>query len=93
MQINTSRDLGALIKDRRRALKLSQQDLAARVGVGRLWIVKLEKGKPTAQISLVLRTLKELGVPIEASIRPIGDTRRADAIDLDAIIQKTKVAR
>jgi len=90
MQINTARDLGALIKDRRRAQKLSQQDLAARVGVGRLWIIELEKGKPRAQISLVLRALKELGVFIEASIKPITDTKRADAIDLDAIIQGTK---
>jgi HTH-type transcriptional regulator / antitoxin HipB len=93
MQINTARDLGALIKDRRRALNLTQQDLAARVGVRRLWIVELEKGKPRAQISLVLRTLKELGVAIHVSIKPITHTNHADVIDLDAIIQKSKATK
>src|SRR5438046_1008895 len=96
MQVNTARDIGALIKDRRRTLNVSQSDLAARVGVSRLWIVNLEKGKSTAQISLVLRTLKELGVSIDASFIKQGiDAKRqqTDAVDLNAIIQKTKAAR
>lgn len=93
MQIRTAKELGALIKDRRHALKLSQSDLARRVGVSRLWIVELERGKTTAQISLVLRTLKALNVPMQASITPTTDAQRADAIDLDAIIQRTKASR
>lgn len=96
MQINTARDIGALIKDRRRALKLSQTYLAARVGVSRPWLAKLEKGKSTAQIGLVLRTLRELGVFIDASaIKQIGEAagQQTDAVDLNAIIQKTKAAK
>jgi len=95
MQINTPRDIGALIKDRRSSLKLSQQDLAARVGVTRLWVVQLEKGKTTAQIGLVLRALKELGVLIDVSARPPTETKhhRPDAVDLDAIIHKANTGK
>ena len=87
MKINTARELGALIKDRRRALKLSQFELAARIGVRRLWIVELEKGKPTAQIGLVLRALKALGTPIDIS--PVTPDQPTDATDLDSIIERT----
>ena len=65
-QIKTSSDIGALIRDQRSRLGLSQQDLANRVGVGRVWIVHLEQGKPTLQIGLVLRTLKELGLRLSS---------------------------
>lgn len=67
MQIKTSNDIGALIRDRRSGLGWTQEELARRVGVSRLWVVQLEKGKPTAQIGLALRALKELGVELDAS--------------------------
>jgi y4mF family transcriptional regulator len=64
--IRTSTDIGALIRDRRNQLGLNQQDLAARVGVGRVWISHLEQGKPTIQLGLVLRTLRELGLSLSS---------------------------
>jgi HTH-type transcriptional regulator/antitoxin HipB len=48
-------DIGCAIRDRRSKLGLDQQELARRVGVSRKWIVEVEKGKPRAEIGLVLR--------------------------------------
>ena len=63
MLIRTPIDLGALIRDRRRRLRLDQKSLAEKVGVSRQWIVEVEKGKPRAEVSLILRTLDALGIP------------------------------
>lgn len=95
MQVKTPNDIGSLIRDRRSQLKWSQEELAARVGVSRLWIVQLEKGKPTAQIGLVLRTLKEIGLTLDASVSNTTGSRRtgAGAVDLDRIIQSARPAK
>jgi HTH-type transcriptional regulator / antitoxin HipB len=69
-QIKTSSDIGALIRDRRHQLGLNQQDLATRVGVGRIWISHLEQGKSTVQLGLVLRTLRELGLSLSSLDSP-----------------------
>jgi HTH-type transcriptional regulator/antitoxin HipB len=44
--------------------------LAERAGVGREWIIGLEKGKPTAEIGLVLRTLRALGLGVQLDSKP-----------------------
>jgi DNA-binding XRE family transcriptional regulator len=36
------------------------------IGVSRQWIVAMEKGKPPAEIGLVLRALTALGVNLDA---------------------------
>jgi HTH-type transcriptional regulator / antitoxin HipB len=64
MRLRTPADFGAVIRDRRRRLGLSQQDLARKVGAGREWIVGLEKGKAGARLSLVLRTLDAVGISL-----------------------------
>jgi len=64
MRIRTPVDLGALIRDRRITLGLDQKALADKVEVSRQWIVEIEKGKPRAEIALVLRTLDALGIPL-----------------------------
>lgn len=95
MQVKTTSDIGSLIRARRTQLRWSQEELATRVGVSRLWLVQLEKGKPTAQIGLVLRTLKELGLALDASAPSATDPRGTDAgtVDLDRIIQGARPAK
>lgn len=95
MQVKTTNDIGSLIRDRRTHLRWSQEELATRVGVSRLWIVQLEKGKPTAQIGLVLRTLKELGLALDASAPSETGPRSTDAgtVDLDRIIRSARPAK
>lgn len=56
-----SSNLGVRIRDRRKALGLTQQELAASVGVSRKFIVDLEAGKESASLGLSLRVLHELG--------------------------------
>jgi HTH-type transcriptional regulator / antitoxin HipB len=62
--LRTPRDIGALIKDRRRVLGLDQAELATRIGVGRLWVNQVERGKPGASLGLVLRALAAVGVDL-----------------------------
>ena len=73
MKIRTARDLGALIRDRRKKMGLDQLSLAKHAGTSRKWIVEIEKGKPRAGFAMVLRTLQALGVSLDANdlkIRP-----------------------
>ena len=62
MRIRTAADLGAFIRERLTSLGMDQTDLAEKAGTSRKWIVEVEQRKPRAEIGLVLRTLKALGV-------------------------------
>lgn len=63
-RLRTPADIGALIKDRRRALRLDQAALAQQIGVSRLWVNQVEGGKPGASLALVLRALDAVGVQL-----------------------------
>lgn len=84
MLIHTAKEVGALVRECRTRKQLTQARLAAAVGVSRKWIIGLEGGKPTAELSLALRTLRTLGVVLDATDRA-GRTNTS-AIDLDAIV-------
>ena len=91
MRVQSSRDLGAAVRAKRRELRLGQTDLAARAGVSRQWVVALEGGKPGAEVGLVLRTLKALDLPVwvgEPPIQPAGEP--GGEVDLDAIVAAAK---
>jgi y4mF family transcriptional regulator len=59
--IPSVRDLGAALRLTRKALRLTQADLALAAGVGLRFVVELEAGKPTVQLELVLRVIDALG--------------------------------
>jgi y4mF family transcriptional regulator len=92
MRIRTPTDLGALIRDRRIKLALDQRALAQKVGVSRQWIVEVEKGKPRAEVGLVLRTIDALGIQLmteeEAKKR-----HTAPAVDIDSIVAAARGER
>ena len=88
MIIRTTRDLAHLVRDRRARLALTQANLAEMVGVSRKWIVDLEAGKGTGDLSLILRTLRALGLDIEVHDRAARTEK--DSIDLDRIIERSK---
>ena len=92
MQIRTPLDLGLVIRDRRRNLELSQDDLARKAGVGRQWVVAIEHGKSRAEIGLVLRTLSALDLPltIDPGGRPPRSSDDMDPVDIDAIVDAAK---
>lgn len=91
--VRTPKDLGALIRDRRRRLGLDQRALAERVGVSRQWIIEAEQGKPRAAIGLLLRTLDVLGVTLAVDeAAPTAPPGRAAAAlpDIDAIVRRSR---
>ena len=67
MRVRSVKELGSLVRERRRDLGWSQQELASRVGVQRLWVSQFEGGKTTAHIGLVMRTLRALDLAISVS--------------------------
>ena len=90
----TAADIGAIIRERRRKHGLDQGVLAKRVGVGREWIVDVEKGKPRAGMELVLRTLTALGLTLSVSAKPAPRIdKAAAAIDLDRIVDGARRTR
>lgn len=89
MRIRTPLDLGLVIRDRRRKLGLSQTELARKAGVGRQWVVSIERGKSRAEFGLLLRTLSALDLSLvtdagERLPRPSADTV---AVDIDAVVR------
>lgn len=66
--IQSSEELGRVIRAVRKSVQVRQDDLAAMVGVSRQFTVDVEKGKPTVQLARVLRLLKELGIELSVDI-------------------------
>ena len=59
--IDSPAELGAAVRETRKALGLTQPQLALTAGVGVRFIVELEAGKPTVRLENVLRVVKALG--------------------------------
>jgi HTH-type transcriptional regulator / antitoxin HipB len=53
---------GALVRERRRALKMNQNDLALTTGVRRQFIIELEAGKATSHLGRALLVAETLGL-------------------------------
>ena len=53
---------GALVRERREALKMRQDDLALATNVGRRFIVELEAGKPNCQLGKALVVAAAVGL-------------------------------
>jgi HTH-type transcriptional regulator/antitoxin HipB len=60
--IRNSEQLGRAIRLTRKERNLSQSALAARLGVGRKWVIGIESGNPKAELGLILKTLDALGL-------------------------------
>ena len=71
------RSVGALVRDQRKQRGLSQGQLAEKVGVSRLWVGHLEKGKESVELGLVLRTLRVLELAVDVS--------RLESVRLDVL--------
>ena len=60
--------LGQTVRERRQILDLTQQQLADRAGVGRRFIVDLERGKSTLELGKVLTVTQALGLTLIARV-------------------------
>lgn len=72
---------------------MSQSDLADLVGVSRKWIGDIERGKPTAEIGLIIRLLDSLDLDFQATSRSSSDQQELEAppeiprVDLDKLLK------
>lgn len=92
MLVRTPYDLAAVIRQARLDAGLTQAQLAEKVGVSRLWVVKFEQGKAEAEIGLALRALRVLGLSLQIAgpgspIPDAGAPAAADStINLDDLL-------
>ncbi|SFQ04233.1 transcriptional regulator, y4mF family [Bradyrhizobium sp. Ghvi] len=94
MLIRTATDLGAVIRDRRKRLKLDQSSFAKRIGVSRQWVIEVEQGHARAELALVLRALDALDIRLDASSEPTKSrTSEKPAVDINAIVAKAKKSK
>lgn len=91
MRLRTVKDIGALIRDRRRLQRIEQSELARKAGVSRKWLIELERGKPRADLSLVLRTLDALG--LELTVEPRQRASQAKSVNIDEIVDAARKSR
>lgn len=93
MYVRTPADIGAAIREHRRRRRLPQQELADKVGVSRQWLIEVERGKPRAEIGLVLKTLAVLGlrVALDDGQSPAGESVSVPAPpDIDALVSRAR---
>jgi HTH-type transcriptional regulator/antitoxin HipB len=93
MRMRTATDLGAFIRERRTKLGMDQVALAEKAGTSRKWLIEVEQGKPRAEIGLILRTLKTLGVSIDLQIDSLAKATsndRAGSTDINNVLSSLK---
>ena len=61
----TPEQIGALVRNARKKMGVTQKDLAMTSGTGLRFIIELEKGKPTCQLGKVLTVLHTVGITIK----------------------------
>jgi HTH-type transcriptional regulator / antitoxin HipB len=93
MRLRTPADFGAAIRDRRLRDRLTQAARARKVGVGRQWIVEVEKGKPGAPLALLLRTLGGLNIALQTDEAPRNakpTSRKNKTVNLDFLLDNLR---
>jgi y4mF family transcriptional regulator len=65
-KIENPKALGDAIKSVRKAQGVTQEQLAAASGLGRRFVVEVERGKPTTHIGKMMQLLSALGITLHA---------------------------
>ncbi len=68
MPINNAQDFGKLIRDTRKASKVTQKELAAACGTGVRFIRELEKGKASCELEKALLAATMLGLKLDLKL-------------------------
>lgn len=92
MQIRTAKEIGTYIRDQRKRQKLDQATLASMVGVNRRWVTEVERGKPRAEIELVLKALEalDLRLSVDRQDLPSPAAEALENVDINEIVRKAK---
>lgn len=60
--LRTAKELGALVRETRKAQGISQEQLAGVANTGVRFVSDLENGKPTVQLEKAIKVLEALGL-------------------------------
>jgi HTH-type transcriptional regulator/antitoxin HipB len=69
--VTTTKDLGAVLRKKRKAQSLTQGQVAEYCGISVKFISEVERGKETAEIGKILSLLNTLGVDLIADTREV----------------------
>jgi transcriptional regulator with XRE-family HTH domain len=79
---------GSLVRSRRKAMRMRQDQLALATGVGRRFVIDLEAGKPSCQLGRSLLVAKAVGLGL-ANILALDDrSQSATAPELPDIAEE-----
>lgn len=67
-------DLGKQLRSRRRAIHMSQGELAQAMGVSRKWVIDFESGHPRAALALVIDAFDAVGAAVDIIDNPLDET-------------------
>jgi len=81
MRVKTVADIGRRVREARKQRGWSQEGLARRCGVSRVWLGNLERGKPSVEADLVLRTLGVLGLALDLQPLPPDPFGELDSLE------------
>ena len=69
MIITSVKNIGLLIKEKRKKINMTQKEAASIAGVGVRFLSELENGEPSLEIDKVLNVARLFGIDIEANNR------------------------
>jgi transcriptional regulator with XRE-family HTH domain len=95
--VDSAKTFGALVRQRRRDLGLSQVQLALSTGTGERFINELERGKPTCQLDKAFHVAVSLGIKLgdlamERSVPEAVTKRSAREVEADMLRRCAEVA-
>ena len=79
---------GSLVRSRRKAMRMRQDQLALATGVGRRFVIDLEAGKPSCQLGRSLLVAKALGLDLANAFASEARSQSAAAPELPDIAEE-----
>jgi len=67
--ITNAKDLGAFLQRTRRRRSITQDELAADLGISRSYLSEIEQGKPGLYTDRLFAVMRDLGVTLRAEAR------------------------
>lgn len=80
--VDSAAQIGAVLRLVRKTQGVRSDDLAGSAGVGPVFVLDVERGKPTIQLGKVLQVLREAGIRVNLEI--------PDNLSLDALPKGSK---
>jgi y4mF family transcriptional regulator len=68
-KVSNAKELGVLVRQRRKQAGLTLKDAAGMAGVGIRFLSELERGKPTLQLGLVIEVVQLFGLELHVRAR------------------------